>query len=163
MTGRRGKPPLSTNTRLSSRLHNFSSLFLPNISTYLWYYPSYIQLWSQQGGLISNGKTLTCTNTRHKRKLQKYGCPYNSSVTPPFQMMNWWPDKGICFQLVTHQRNNNSERKSGGMMNGSDSWITAEQWSERLSEICSGKMWNRKWQKSTHKQKHWQTLGFYPS
>lgn len=89
--------------------------------------------------------------------------PLQLKCDSPFQMINWWPEKWICFQLVTHQRNNNSVwgRVAGWWM-GVDSWITVEQWSEwkrgrererRERERWSGTVWVRKCKINKQKKK----------
>lgn len=65
----------------------------------------------------------------------------------PFQMMNWWSEKWICFQLVTHRRNNNSvrEKVAGWWMvwtagsqrsNGVSDWVgyVAVRWKKKRKE-----------------------------
>ena len=105
-------------------------------------------------------QTHTDTHAHTRCKLGECGCPYNSSVTPPFGMINWWPEKWICFQLVTHQRNNNSVRgRVAGWWMG---WTAGSQRSNGVSEwVREREMeeWGcerEKTVKSTRKQKQCQ-------
>lgn len=58
--------------------------------------------------------------------------PLQLKCDSPFGMINWWPEKWICFQLVTHQRNNNSVRgRVAGWWMG---WTAGSQRSNGVSE-----------------------------
>lgn len=118
MTGRGGKPPPllhSQQTPLCLSLITSSNNFsLRCVATYLFtsYFAHFVFILHMSTNAYSTYVYSTNTGyTKYTAQVTKTRLLSQLKCDSPFQMMNWWSEKWICFQLVTHRRNNNSVRE----------------------------------------------------